>query len=184
MGAARQLAMQHKSRAYDVMARGIVPDQRDSFVSFIRSVDEVLAANESLRLLTETRYSAPAVEAMSLSPMADNLGLFSQTVTFFSEDYLGGKAYVTLQEGEQVPLVHAEFEFRDGRWLFRPAGVPPSAAGEMSRLASMLIELRRGVEAGLTVDRFAEAFELRVPPQIRRIAALQEVKIAGAAVEP
>lgn len=183
-GAARQLAMHHKRGEYDAVGRGIVPELRESYVSFIRAVDEVLAANESLRVLMEKRYSGPAIEALSLAPMADNLGVFSRSVSFFSEEYVGSRAYVTLQEGEQVPLIHAEFELLGGRWLFRPAPVPSRAAAEMSRLAAILADLRRGVEAGQTVDRFAAGFESRVPQQIRRIANLEDVKLADGPAQP
>lgn len=183
-GAARQLVVFHKQRAYGDLARGIVPESRQKTTDFIRAIDEVLDANESLKGVAESKFSGPVAETWSLTAMANNLGLFSRVVTLFGEEFVGDRSYVTLQEGEQVPLIHAEFRLENGRWLFCPEPIPQAAAREVAQLALILRGLQKEVQAGQQVHQFAAAFELRVIPQIRRIVRLQDVKLAAGTAEP
>ena len=183
MGAARQLYALHLRKAYGELAHCIVPQSRELTTNFVRVIDDVLSANESLRSLAENQYKGPVAECWSLGPIADNLGIFSQRVTFLSEEYVGDRAYVTLQEADHVPLVHAEFVWGDGRWLYRPEPLPQSAPAEFLQLASILRDLRGQVQSGQSVVEFVMAFESRIIPQIRRIASLHDVKVAEGAGE-
>jgi hypothetical protein len=183
-GAARQLVVFHKRKSYDELARGIVPENRQKATQFIRAIDEVLDANESLKGVAEARFSGPVAETWSLTAMANNLGLFSRVVTFLGEEFVGNRSYVTLQEGDQIPLIHAEFRLEGGHWLYCPESIPDGAAAEVSRLAGILRELQKEVQAGQRVDQFAAAFESRVTPQIWRVVHLQNIKLAAGTAEP
>ena len=166
---AQKLGELHRSSQYEEMAKLIAPEGRQSTVDVIRAVDDVLSANAFLKKTAETQYRGPVVEARNLEPMANNLGLFSRDVTILSQRFVGETAYVTLQEGENVPLIHAEFVFQDGRWLYRPEKTPVGVARELVNLANILWDISSRINGEMSVNRFAQVFDMRVMPQIHRV---------------
>jgi hypothetical protein len=165
----------------------VVPDRQAATIALMQAVDEVLAANQYLGRLAETRYCGPAAETWGLAAMENNLGVFSKDVTFISQTFKGERAFVTLQEAQHVPLVHAEFELHDGRWMYRPEAMPAALPRELKALAMILWDLCDQVNAGVNVIEFADEFASRVLPQARRIATLPRdnaALAAGAADSP
>jgi hypothetical protein len=167
--AAKRLHALHLKRDYRSLTPLILPEAAADTIAVLAAVDEVIDAGRALQSIAETRYSGPAAEAGHLSAMQNNLGVFSRDVEFFSQNFKGDRAYVTLQEGEHVPLVDAEFVFRDGKWFYVPEQTPKALAWELHLLASALGEVGAQVKGGLSVLGFLDAFEAQVTPQVVRV---------------
>lgn len=166
--AARQMQALHAERAYDRLAARITPDRSQAIVDYLSAVDEVLAADAALHevVLRVHRVSLP--ESWNLRVIADNLGLFSTHVKWIGETVDGDRATVTLQEGDHVPLVRAQFERAGGRWLHTPDPPVPATVVELRRLSGVVRDVSRSVEQGASFEELADAFTFRILPQIVR----------------
>jgi hypothetical protein len=167
--AAQRLGDLHRRRAYDQIGELIVPDRQMATVRLLEAVDEVIDAHRRLRQVAEERYGVPAGDAWGLGTMENNLGVFSERTVVITQRFTGDQAEVTLQEADYLPLVHAAFEWHDGRWLLRPEATPARMVTELSGLARIIRGLCREAEAGAGFEAFADAFVERVPPQMRRV---------------
>jgi hypothetical protein len=171
---ARRIHGLHQARDYAALAACIVRDRRAETMALIRAVDAVIDANRHLTDVSEKRYSGPAAETWNLASMDNCLGVFSREISIISQSFKGDRATVTLQEGSNVPLVHAEFQLHDGRWLLRPEEMPTALQRELMALARILWELSDLVRCGARVDAFADAFRARAVPQMIRAAGAKD----------
>ncbi|MEK6644450.1 MAG: hypothetical protein AABZ08_11135 [Planctomycetota bacterium] len=167
--AAKRLHALHLKRDYRSLTPLIIPEAAADTVAVLVAVDEVIDAGRALKSIAEAKYGGPVAEAGHLTAMQNNLGLFSRDVEFFSQNFKGDRAHVTLQEGQHVPLVHAEFVFRSGTWLYVPEKSSKPLAWELHLLASGLSEVGKQVKGGLSVLGFIDAFEAQITPQVVRV---------------
>ncbi len=171
---ARSLQEHFASRDYAAIAPLLVPDCRQRTLDLLVGVAEVLSANERLKTTAEAAYAGPMTETWDLAAMENNLGVFSARATLISETFKGDRATVTLQEADAIPLIHAEFELHDGRWLHRPEPAPTRMASELRRLAEVIDEITESVRRGSTFETYVNAFFDRVIPQMRRIVTVRD----------
>lgn len=165
---ARRLGSLHRERDYDGIARLIVEDRSETTIDVLRAIDEVLDANGSLHRAVRESYGTATSDTWDLATMENNIGVFSSQVRLINQRFKGSRAVVTLQEGESVPLVHAEFELTGGRWLFRPETVPSTLAPALTELAGILRDVEESVRLGASFESYMDAFLYRVMPQMAR----------------
>lgn len=164
----------HSRRAYDQIASLIVADRRETSLALLRAIDEVLDANKSLRHTAEEEYSGPITETWDLASMADNLGPFSEHVQLIRQQFKGGRATVTLQAGDNIPLIHAEFELVSGTWQYRPEPSPARLTTELLALARTLRSVEESVQHGAPFESYYDSFLYRVLPQMARVVTAQD----------
>jgi hypothetical protein len=169
--AARLLHELHETREYGKMAELIVEQERASTLRALIALDDAIAANADLRRTAETAYSGPQQETWDIAAMENNLGVFSKVVSFISVSYRGEEAIVTLQESDQLPLVHIRFVPRDGRWLLLPEHLPETLPAELNALARLIREVEGEVARGASLNTYVDAFFHRVLPQMRRVVS-------------
>lgn len=161
-------------RDYGGMAAFVVPELRQQTIELLSAVDKVIDANAELHETARRQYGGPLAGIWDLASMADNLGLFSTHVTLINQRFKGDGATVTLQEGDQVPLVRAEFVQAGGCWRHRPEPVPTSMIVELEELARILEAINESVQQGDPFEYYEESFVLRVLPQVRRVATAED----------
>ncbi|RIK64550.1 MAG: hypothetical protein DCC65_14060 [Planctomycetota bacterium] len=155
----------------DIAAIGphLVPDRREATLTILQAISDVLAANLELREAVGDYYHLPATDTWDLAFIENNLGPFSARMHLINQKYRGDEAFVTLQEGENVPLFHARFVLEDGRWLFEPEPPPPGMAQELHGLAESLRDVAGMVRGGAEYEAYLATFFTKALPRIRRV---------------
>jgi hypothetical protein len=164
----------HRRRDYDGLAGFILEDQRESTLSFLRAVDGVLDANSRLRGSAIERYGRVLADSWDLSAIQNNLGVFSTDTRILGQRFRGERAEVTLQEGEQVPLVRAQFRRVNRIWLLVPEPIPTAIAPELTRLGREIDALADRVEAGADYLEYLKAFPEKIAPLIARVMSADD----------
>ncbi len=172
--AARRIHQGHSRRDYAAIARLIIEKRRGPTILFLRAVDEVIDRNDALRRAAARRFGGPLSDAWSIAPMRNNLGIFSADVRFISQRFKGGEAVVTLQEGENVPLIRARFVETEAGWQLDPDPAPIHLIDELGALSNTLAEVTQSLQRGGDFDSYVEAFLYQVLPQMRRIMTAEE----------
>ncbi len=175
---ARSIHVAHLKRDYAGVARWIVAERRGPAIQFLEAVDEVIDRNDALRSAAALRFGEALSDAWTIAPMRNNLGIFSADVRFISQRFKGEAAVVTLQEGENVPVVRARFVETEAGWQLDPDPVPIHLIDELRALSKALAEITHSIEAGADFEYYVEAFVQRVWPQIRRFMAAEEAPTA------
>jgi hypothetical protein len=165
----RLLQQYHQQRVYAEIAPLIVAERRDAVVNLLRAIDEVIDADAALQKAVESEYAGPMTRTCSLTAVKNNLGPFSEQVRLINQRFRGATAFVTLQEGDNVPLIHARFEKVGMRWLYRPESTPARMVIELERLAQTLRDTREAVRGGVPLESYLDAFAYRVLPQMSRV---------------
>ncbi|MFQ5423801.1 MAG: hypothetical protein ACE5F9_07455 [Phycisphaerae bacterium] len=165
----RRLHALHRQAAYSKIAELIVPDQRETESDWLLAIDEVLASNTALQDSVAECYRGGMPRYWNLAAIANNLGPFSRRIRILREHITGTTATVTLQEADNVPLVHAHLERVDGQWRYRPETPSTRMPTELRRLARLLRELAESVRKGAPFESIDDAFIFRVRPQLARI---------------
>lgn len=177
--AAREIHRLRKEGRFDELSEFLVEDNRGETSQLIAKVDRVLEANRRLQVAADRAYGGMAGLRWDLAAMEDTLGLFSTNIEFISERFKGEKAYVTIQQGQSVPLFHAVFEQHADRWLHRPDPIPTGMANELDALAETLNQIMSKVERGAPAEYYAASFFDQVVPQMRRVATVGNDAVAG-----
>lgn len=167
--AAQALHDHYQKRDYDAIAPLIIAEYRTETLIFLKALDDVLAANLELREAVEAVYHLPSTEMWDLAFIENNLGVFSSRVQLINQKYRGDEAFVTLQEGENVPLIHARFVIVDGKWMYRPETAPPGMAKELHVLANVIRDVAGMVRGGAEYEAYLATFFTRAVPQIRKV---------------
>lgn len=168
---ARKLHELHERRAHGEIAALLTPESRESTITYLVAIDQVIDARKRLAERAAQCYGSPPSEAWGLGDMENNLGPFSRAATIIGESFSGDDAIVTLQEGSYVPLVRARFRACNGTWLYAPPPPPLAKVPELLALARTLNEMVARAEGGMEFEPFLDAFLAEVPPQIRRVVA-------------
>lgn len=158
----------HERRDYEGLAVFLEQDARVATVEFLKAVDEVIDAHARTEKLAEAAYGPLTAETWSVA-VEDNLGPFSKRVRLIGQQFLGDSAEVTLQEGDNVPVVHAKFVYDGQGWRYRPDRVRAGAPGELRRLAAILRDVGDAIEGGATYEHYCDAFVYRLLPQMDRV---------------
>jgi hypothetical protein len=176
----RLLQSLHERRNYAAIAPLLVPERREGLIQLLKAVDEVLAANADLQKAAREKYCGPTLDSWDLSPMQNNLGPFSAQITLINQSFRGDGAVVTFQEGDNVPVAHAQFEWSTEGWQYRPEQTPAKMTTELLELAGVLRDLARAVEGGVSFDQCSEAFTRRVYPQMVKVTTATDETVAAA----
>jgi hypothetical protein len=171
---AAQLQALHRERDYARIAELVVEDCRAACVELLEAIDGVLDANAALRKTAEQRYRSPLTETWSLAAMEDNIGPFSNRVRLIGQQFKGDTAAVTLQAGDNIPLIHAAFERVGGRWQYRPDPSPAKLTAELCDLARTLRDVENAVERGTPFESYLDAFYYRVLPQMVAVVTARD----------
>lgn len=174
VAAARRLHALHLARDYDGMADFIVDDRREPTLALLKAIDAVIDAHATLHKAAMAAYDVVPRETWTLAAMEDNLGPFSTRVRWINQAFKGTTATVTLQEGENIPLVHAAFVFVDGRWRYRPEPTPRRMVAELRVLADVLRDVEQSVRRGAPFESYVDAFMVRVLPQMSRVVTARD----------
>lgn len=167
---ALSLGKYHVRRDYARLAPLIHADHREATLAFLVAVDGVLDANARLRRAAIDRFGRVMADAWDLSAIENNLGVFSADTRVIGQRFRGDEAEVTLQEGEQIPLVRARFVRTDGEWQFVPDAAPPDIQADLTRLGEALSALAARVEGGADYMEYVDAFPERIAPLIAAVA--------------
>jgi len=152
----------------------IVESRREEITQFLAAVDDVIAADASLHKRVQKTLGASLPGDWNLRVIGDNLGLFSTNVSFISQSITGFTARVTIQEGKNIPLLHARFVREDGRWLHEPDAIPPGVVPALVKVAEVIRDVEKSVEEGAPFDSLADAFTFRILPRIQDVARAGE----------
>ncbi|MCG8408082.1 MAG: hypothetical protein MI923_23025 [Phycisphaerales bacterium] len=169
-----QLNDYHQKRDYKRIAPLVVAERRLATVDFLKAVDRVIDRNLMLREIAEMRYGGPMSDAWDLTAIGNNLGVFSNRIKVINQRFKGETAIVTLQEGDNVPLVRATFDLTNEGWQLRPVLPPKSAVPELGKLADILVDLTQAMEQGLAFEGYFKAFVDRVLPQMQKVAVAKD----------
>jgi hypothetical protein len=169
-----QLQVLHRERDYARIAELVVEDCRAACVELLEAIDGVLDANAALRKTAEQRYRSPLTETWSLATMEDNIGPFSNRVRLIGQQFKGDTAAVTLQAGDNIPLIHAAFERVGGRWQYRPEPSPARLTAELRDLARTLRDVESAVDRGTPFESYLDAFYYRVLPQMVKVVTAKD----------
>ncbi|MFH1418617.1 MAG: hypothetical protein ABII12_10090 [Planctomycetota bacterium] len=172
--AARLLQKYHQERNYAAMAPLIAQDQRERTIALLEAVDTVLDANTEMQVIAQEKYGGASYGLWDLAAMENNLGPFSARVSLFSQHFKGDEAFVTLQEGDNVPLVHGRFAFDGDAWRYHPDPAPASIVPELHRLAETLRGVSASIRKGASFESYDSTFVDRVLPQIKRVATARD----------
>ena len=172
--AARLLQKYHQERNYAAMAPLIVQDQREGTIALLKAVDAVLDANTEMQVIAQKKFGDMSSGLWDLASMENNLGPFSARVSLFSQHFKGDEAFVTLQEGDNVPLVHGRFAFDGHAWRYRPDATPASILPELHKLTEVLRGISASVRKGASFESYDNTFVERVLPQIKRVATARD----------
>ncbi len=172
---AAELQRLFAARDYARLGELLIPERREATIELLRAVAEVLDANAAVQRAAEAAYGEAAIAvSWDLAAMQDNLGVFSARMKLISQRLKGNEAVVTLQEGEHVPLVHAEFVWSDGQWRHQPEPTPRAMVPELRELARILRELGHEVRSGAPIEAYFDAFADRVFPRMARVVTAQD----------
>jgi hypothetical protein len=166
---ARLLQTLHQQRDYAAIAPLIVADRRDAQLDLLMTIDDVLSANEDLQVAVRKAYGGAVTGLWDLAAMENNLGPFSARVAIINQSFKGNTATVTFQEGENVPLARALFDWAEDRWQYRPEATPAQLLPELGRLARILRDVTKAAGNGTSFDDCFNIFAQRVFPQMHRI---------------
>lgn len=158
-----------RDRASEVGAY-IVESRREQITHFLAAVDDVIAADESLHERVQKTLGASLPGDWNLRVIGDNLGLFSTNVSFIGQSISGFTARVTIQEGKNVPLLHARFVREDGRWLHEPDPIPAGVVPALIKVAEVIRDVEKSVEEGAPFESLSDAFTFRILPKIKEVA--------------
>ena len=178
----RRLQSLYQQRDYARIAPLIVEDRRDATLQLLEAVDEVIDANAALQMTAKNKYAAVPSETWNLAAMEDNLGPFSKHICIINQRFKGATAVVTLQGGDNIPLVHAAFELVGVEWQYRPERTPFCMLTELRKLARILRDVEESVVRGAPLDSYFDAFLYRVLPQISRVATATDESSLAVAV--
>lgn len=166
-----RLRTDHLARDYDKIAPYIVENRREETIAFLRAVDQVLDTNTRLRQVADQRLGKIASRAWSLSSLENNLGVFSARTHLINQTFKGPTALVTLQEGENIPLVRASFVLTGDGWRYQASASPQDIIPALHRLAAVLADVTASLERGAGVEDYVRAFVDRIWPQMNRVVA-------------
>ncbi len=171
---ARLLGEYHRRRDYDRLSALIHEDHRAATLSFLRAVDAVIDANARMREVAIARFGRVLADSWNLSAIENNLGVFSADTQILTQRFRGDEAEVTLQEGEQVPLVRARFLRVGGDWKFVPDAVSADIEPTLLRLGGELRGIASRLNAGADYIEYLKAFPERIAPLIDCVAPSEE----------
>jgi hypothetical protein len=167
---ARQISKLHNERKYVEMAKYLNDGVATETVAFLRAVDRVIDAHERLQSAANDRFGSRVYHAWNIASLENNLGIFSRDVRVLGQTFQGDSAIVTLQAGETVPLVRAEFTRDGGEWRLKTGmqGEPliPSLESLATRIDDVTVRLRNG----LTPFEYYDAVAQELMPQLISIA--------------
>ncbi len=156
------------------MDRLIVQDQRQATIALLKAVDSVLDANTEMQAIAQKKYGEASSGLWDLASMENNLGPFSNQITLFSQHFKGDNAFVTMQEGNNIPLIHGCFALDGNTWQYRPDPTPAKIVPELHKLADTLRGITTSIQDGTSFESFDIAFVERVLPQIKRVATARD----------
>lgn len=179
---ARRLQSLHQQRAYDEIATLVVENQREASIDLLKAIDGVLDANAALRKTAEDRYSGPMVETWDLAAMEDNIGPFSARVRLINQRFKRETSTVTLQAGDNIPLIHARFDLVGSEWQYRPEPTPARMVVELNELACVLRGVEESVRHGAPFESYLDAFLSSVLPQMDKVVTATDEPLTTVAV--
>jgi hypothetical protein len=173
-----QLRAWHEQSAYGAMRPYIDSRHREDVIDLLVAVDELMGANAAA--LRAIRDACPDIstERFDMSPLVENLELFSRDVELVEHERRGDAAIVTVQISGRVPLVHLQFVNRDGFWLYRSEqgdpGVVPLVREITRSLEQIVLVTSTGPRTARQIER---EYELRVGSKFKR---MQQLALASA----
>ena len=157
-------------RSYVAMRPHVDPEFRDEVIDLLIAMDELLAANAGAQ--SALQKTCPDVDArmFDMSPMTNRLELLSRDVELVGLHEEPDSAKITLQIADRARPQQAQFERRDGRWLYMPG----PGAKELTLVArNITLSLNRIAlvvsEGPMTRDQIESEYRLRVCRKLKQI---------------
>jgi len=162
----------HRLRQYQRIEDHIAPDRRGDLIKLLAAVDRILVANEEVMRAIRRTCSPETSQKWDLSPIADNIGIFSEKTKTVDTIYEKDRALVHYQVGGTIPLRKAVFIRRNGRWLYQPDSVPglPELLDELAVALNILLPTLGG--NAISLQEIDSEYRHRILPIIRRIEML------------
>lgn len=184
--AAETLNALYLKKDYESLAQLIVPEQRRSTVDLLRAIEDVVNADHELHVIAERQYHVPIPQAWGFSAIADAAGLFSRRIKILCERQTGDEARVIIQQGDDVPLIRAQFTFDGAKWLYVPDPAPQGISNRVFGVAEAIREVAQLIEGGADEDAYFHAVATKIMPQLPHIVLPQiaEESVAVAEEEP
>ncbi len=184
---ARRICALHNARDYAGLSALLDPQTADETLAFLRSADAVIDAHNRLQVAAEARYGKRIHHAWNIDAMANNLGPFSRDIRILKQSFEGRTATVTLQAGDNVPLVRADFIRADRGWRLRESLSSRPLIDPLDRFARRIDDVARRVREGLSPIGYFDAVTQELMPQLLAITGgdtLDEPRRFTDAAEP
>ena len=121
------------------------------------------------------RLGRASARAFDRSQAANVIGVFSRDVEVLDARVQGDNAVVTIQVADRLPLEEVELVRRDGKWIIRTDPPIAGLAGELRKLADVLVAVARMVDdREMTAAQIKRELDLRQAPIGRRLAVLMD----------
>lgn len=159
-------------RAYLAMRPYIDPEHRDDVIDLLVAMDELLAANAAAQ--AAIRQACPEIDPrpFDMSAMVNQLELFSRDLQIVSLEEDGDRAWVVLLIADQVPYERAQFERRDGRWVYLPGPGARDLTSMTRAIAEALGRVAFVVSQGPhTPEQIQAEYRLRVGRRLQDVLA-------------
>lgn len=153
----------------------LLPEQRPHVIELLQAVDQLIAAQQVLRVAVGKHMGPATAEVFDEVETANMLGLFSKDVSILEERITGATAVVTIQVAGRVPLEQVRFIRHDERWVLVEDAPIVGLAREIRNLADVHIAVARRLEdRPMTVAQLQQELAMRRAPIQRRLAELYQ----------
>lgn len=178
-----QIRLVHQERRYTELECMVDPARLTTLVRTLMAVDRLLSVSQQLRETAEHRVGPTAAEICNLGMLADYLGPFSRNVRVVSSRIDDGKAWVSYQVGERVPIERAQMRLEGERWVYVPDEADEKLPDVLRRLTDELVTLRTQAERGTYNERaFMDEYTRRIQePLAAHLAEAEEAHKAKSA---
>ncbi len=161
----------------------LAPENRRSTIRFLNSIDQVLDAHDQLQEAARKRFGDRIHHAWNISAMENNLGIFSRDVRMINQSLKGDHAVVTLQAGDNLPLIRSEFDRIDRKWILKSPFADTTICDPLDQFAMQIDDVAERIRIGLTPMEYFDAVTNELLPGMAQVAAgssIDETRVSDA----
>lgn len=180
---ARTLHRLRWNRDYKSLAVMLDHENRASTIRFLNSIDQVLDAHDQLQEAARRRFGDRIHHAWNISAMENNLGIFSRDVRMINQSLNGDLAVVTLQAGDNLPLIRSEFHRIDRKWILKSPFADTTICEPLDQFAMQIDDVAERIRIGLTPMEYFDAVTTELLPGMAHVAAgksIDETRVTDA----
>jgi hypothetical protein len=168
---ASRLNRRRWNRDYSALGPMLDSGGRAATIRFLNSIDQVLDAHDQLQEAARKQFGDRIYRAWNISAMENNLGIFSREIRIINQSLQGDHAVVTIQAGENLPLVRSEFVRLDHDWILKSPVTDAAICESLDEFAMRIDDVAERVRSGLTPTEYFDAVTQELLPGMARVAS-------------